>query len=294
MRKKCLFTILICSIAIGLAGCQKSDSEAVSTESTETAYETYYETESLSDTEVGTETVCEHDWQDADYENPQTCSICGETQGERLLSYFEENNLTVADEPYTCTADGVIYNPDAWDDPDGQMVTDFTWTPVECYSEPDEEEGYRLVHLTLLISFQALCYDELRDYYAFNFSNFTYDWYTGRTIPGKDIIGNTDYDYSATLEIDGNTYDLYYSKENAWESDDWEYDDDGNGTKNVRCYQTYTFKVPEDYDGLVYAAAACSYYNPDESETETIDESETYALDDYTEGTVYFRFNLSN
>jgi hypothetical protein len=38
--------------------------------------------------------VCEHIWTDANFQTPQTCIECGETEGNAVISYFTEHGFT--------------------------------------------------------------------------------------------------------------------------------------------------------------------------------------------------------
>jgi len=41
--------------------------------------------------------ACEHEWRDANFQQPKQCLICGEVEGDRLIGYFEENGIVVRD-----------------------------------------------------------------------------------------------------------------------------------------------------------------------------------------------------
>ncbi|MCM1047208.1 MAG: hypothetical protein NC433_02135 [Clostridiales bacterium] len=232
-----------------------------------------------------------HTWMEATFAAPKTCSVCGETEGTVKQSYFEEHGIEVADAPVACTVDAVIFD---WDNYEQyQMTTDCVWEQLDCYSEPAEEEGYQLVHLDLLATYQ-LYYDGAQGV------NYTYssrlcgmyDWYTGRKLPDRAMLGDDAYDVGVTLEVDGISYDVSYSHGTRSEQDDWVLDDNGNATSTMRGYGTYTFKVPDGYDGLVFVVAPQREYTGD-LDTETIDDSEGYAadLEAQVDGSVYFRIN---
>lgn len=231
----------------------------------------------------------EHTWAEATFASPKKCSLCGETEGERRQSYFEEHSVDVPDAPVACTINGVICNPDHPEE--YQMPVDTVWEQIDCYSEPDEE-GYQLVHLELSISLQQY-YDAVQDvsYHSQWIIPSVYDWYTGLKFPSRGADGDDVFDYGTTLKIDGVDYDVSYRRDVRWEYDDWVYDDSGDGTKNVRGYISYSFKVPDGYDGLVFAAIPKNEYT--EVNTETVDESEEYAFDEdeCVEGTAFFRIN---
>lgn len=240
----------------------------------------------------------DHVWAEATFAAPKTCTLCGETEGEREQSYFEEHGVEVPDAPVSCTVDGLIYNRD--NPHDNQKVVDSVWEQTDCYTEPAEEEGYQLVHLELIRTIR-LEYDVQQNinYTSSLWSAGVYDWYTGRMFPVCDVEGEDAFEYATTVEIDGVGYDVSYDMDVQWaDVDDWAYDDVGNGIKHFRATFNYVFKVPEGYDGLVYAVVPIREY--EELDTETVkgvEEAEYVSLDetdeDYIEGCKYFRINRS-
>lgn len=291
MKNRSLKLSLIAAVsAMLLTACgsaaQPVMSSDVVTEDTENA-----PSEAPEEEEEETEPVHEHEWIEATFASPKTCITCRETEGEPRQTYFEEHGAQVKDAPVDCTVDAVIYNPD---NTELQMTTDFTWQQLDCYSEPAQEEGYQLVHLELLASGQTY-YDGTRDiaYHGMQESQECYDWYTGRVLPGRDFVDNDTMEYTVTIEVDDVSYDVSYTAEYEWKWDGWTADANGDQHNNGSLYATFTFKIPEDYDGLVFAAVPHPEYDGEELDTENIDESEKYAFDDdqYVEGTVFFRIN---
>lgn len=311
MKKKIVTLMIVAGVLVSaLAGCGGSaepanDSGASDTETAESSdaecVHTWTEATCAApktctlcgETEGGT---LEHTWTEATFAAPKTCTLCGETEGEREQSYFEEHGVDVPDAPVECTVNALIYNPDS--PKEYQMTTDGIWEQIDCYYETSDEEGYQLVNLELCVSLQFY-YDAAQDisYHFCGVRSAVYDWYTGLEFPSHSAFDD-DFDYGTTLKIDGNSYDVSYKKDVIWESDEWAYDGSGNGTANVRNYTTYTFKVPDGYDGLVFAAIPDNEYM--ESNTETIseppEENAEYAFDedydeDYIDGTKFFRIN---
>ncbi len=237
-----------------------------------------------------TESVCAHEWKEATFSEPKTCTVCGETEGEPKQTYFEEHGALVKDAPVDCTVDMVIcdrYHPEQ------QMVTDDTWQQLDCYSEPAEEDGYLLVHLELLGTYQCY-YDSAKniEYGAGNLMMNCYDWYTGRQFPFKDLEGDDAAEYTTMIDVDGVSYDVSYTMDAKWEFGDWIADASGDQYMDCFDYLTYIFKIPEGYDGLVFAAIPYPEYHEEDWDYENTDEGEKYAFDDeYVEGTVFFRFN---
>lgn len=313
MKKKVLtFVLAVAMSASLLAGCGTKAEPVVSesvegnetaSESTEAECEhewvdaTCKEPKHCSKCGETEGTPLDHEWAEATFAAPKTCTLCGETEGEREQSYFEEHGVEVPDAPVDCTVDAVIYNPD---NPEKfQRVVDCVWEQTDCYTEP-AEDGYQLVHLGLTVTTQ-LYYDaaEKGDYYRNRVSLGVYDWYTGRKLPTRDMQDDDAFEYVTTLEIDGTSYDVSYTEEVLWEQDDWVYDDTGNGSSNLIGIVSYTFKVPEGYDGLVFVAAPSREYKEFDTETvKGVEEAEYASLDetdeDYIEGRKYFRINRSD
>ena len=209
--------------------------------------------------------------------------------GEISHDYFTANGLTVLEKiPEEFTFNALVFN---MVDPQNQHPQPATGVPA-CNVTPDEEEGYKKVSLKLMITIPGNSATE-----NMMISNAVYDLYTGRKLPSQSLNGTDGYDYSAAIQVNGVSYNLHYSKEN-----DWEWTTTEEGEEAQVCYQTWTMKVPEDYDGLVYAAVDVvsdpleSLYETEGEKTEEIDESEYYAMDiaeDETrnlDNTVFFRF----
>lgn len=317
MRRKLVTVILAAAMSASLlAGCGNSagtgnnsntegeTESAEASESTEAECEhewvdaTCQEAKHCSKCGETEGTALDHVWAEATFAAPKTCTLCGETEGEREQSYFEEHGVDVPDAPVSCTVDGVIDNGD--NPQEYQKVVDAVWEQTDCYSEPAEEDGYQLVHLELIRTVK-LCYDVQQDvwYTGTSWNAGVYDWYTGQMFPVRDIEGTDDFEYAATLEIDGASYDVSYTMDVRWEQGDWVYDEAGNGLSDYRGIFSYIFKVPDGYDGLVYAVIPTREYW--ELDTESIKgvEEATYAnLDetdeDYVEGKKYFRINRSD
>ena len=312
MKKKILTLILMATVSASmLAGCGNSAETASSNAATG-------ETET-AEIVGNAESECEHEWveatceeakhcskcgetegtalghtmTEATYREAAVCTVCGETEGEPKQSYFAEHDADVADAPVTCTVNALIYNPDHPEE--YQMTTDGTWEQIDCYCEPAEEDGYQLIHLELCVSIQNY-YDAVQNI-NYNYSLYSTrlcDWYTGRVLPFRNMFGDDTFVYTTTLDIDGIDYDVSYTKESQWEFDPWVYGDSGNARSNGRCYITYIFKVPDGYDGLVFAAVPTNEYK--ELDTETIsgasEEDAYYAFDEeYVDGTIFFRIN---
>ena len=295
MKKKILALILAATTAAMFAGCGNAAKQADSGEAVigdEAAAET--------DNAEGTagEPECTHEWVEATYAAPKTCKLCGETEGEPKQSYFDEYGVNVPDGPVNCTVDYIYFNKD---DPETYCkVGDAVFTQTDCYAEPADEEGYQNVHLMLTVTLQPGAYYDGAE--GVNYTNASYvydiyDWYTGRMLPGRGMDGDDAQEYAVTLDIDGVSYEVSYSHEVSWEKGEWVEDEAGNATLSDTATQEYIFRIPEGYDGLVYAATPKREYTG-AIDTETVsglDEAVYAELDpadeDYVEGKQFFRIN---
>ena len=227
---------------------------------------------------------------------PEATAAPTETPAPAVSNYFAEHGVEVlpslpekSPKVYYCTWQKD--NPDVyaqWDDAD----ISFSQTV-----EPsDEQEGYKKVTLETEV-FTHLIYTgpSMQGDWRVAWSNGIYDLYTGRTLPARTTMGTDGFDYEATVTYDGQDYPVYYSKNIEWT-------DMGSPMVGVQsdrgiyaCHQTYTFLVPEAYDGLVYGLPPKDAPSDTDADAQKdIDESESYALDDLAEGDLaratYFRF----
>ncbi len=314
MKKKILTYVLAAAMSVSLlAGCG-TKAEPVVSESVEGNEETSESTEAECEHDW-VEATCQeakhcskcgetegkpldHVWAEATFAAPKTCTLCGETEGERTQSYFEEHGVDVPDAPVSCTVDGLIYNLD--NPEEYQKVIDAVWEQTDYYTEPAEEDGYQLVHLDLAVG-MYLYYDWDQDVYYLNslVTMGVYDWYTGRMLPSRDMKGDDAFDYTTTLELDGVAYDVSYTKNQRWEQGEWVFDNMENASSDFKGFFSYVFKVPDDYDGLVFGVFPRSEYREMDTEMVSgVEEAEYVTLDesdeDYVEGTKYFRINRSD
>lgn len=279
--------------AMLLMGCSNTAEPSDGNTVADTAVEENVSTEAepVESESVETEPVCVHEWKEATYAEPKTCTVCGETEGEKKQTYFEEHGAQVKDAPVDCTVDGIIYDGDF---PEQQKVTDVKWQQLDCYSEPAEEDGYLLVHLELHASLQ-LYHDSDKniDYNRCQLMDGCFDWYTGRFFPTRGTIDDDTVEYTVMINVDGVSYDVSYTKEVKGEFGGWIADASGDCYNDVSAYVTYIFKIPEGYDGIVFAAVPETEFIPEEYDFKNIDESEKYAFDEeeHKEGTVFFRIN---
>lgn len=289
MKKKILTWILTSAVLVSvLAGCG-AKAELVTSESVEeTVEETAEEPEEEPEYEPEEEPECTHEWADATFTAPKTCVLCGETEGERRQSYFEEHGIEVPDAPVACTVD--VLNCVEDNEKEYQMATDAVWEQVDCNSEPADEDGYQLIYLKVNAISQNHYYAE-QDIYYNNTNNMLliYDWYTGSRILGSE---DDTFKNFTTLDLGEISYDVFYTKETQWKYGDFTYADNGDATKPVKFYANFIFKVPESYDGLVFAVVPVREYEwfldgTDHWKYAPLDEAD----ENYVEGIRYFRIN---
>lgn len=293
MKRKLLNTLFTVAVTVMMLTACGSEAEPTvgSTDTVESVSSEATQTEAEGENEKETESVCEHEWKEATYSEPKTCAICGETEGKPKQTYFEEHNAQVKDAPVDCAVDAVLYESN---NSELQMITDATWRQLDCYSEPAEEDGYQLVHIELSASLQ-LYYDSTMNlnYTGLWINSGWYDWYTGRHFPARSTTNDDTAEFVTTIDVDGVSYDVSYTHNIEWEQSEWMYVESGNAYSYMDSHDTYIFKVPEGYDGLVFAAIPKTECSEEDWDFETVNESEQYAFDDdhYTEGTVFFRIN---
>ena len=96
-----LAVILALTMMLSLAACGDGSDDSAQKDTPAPAPEA-----TPTPTPEPTPTPCAHVWVDADCENPETCSVCGETQGAPLGHDFTEANYQEASVCLVCGADG--------------------------------------------------------------------------------------------------------------------------------------------------------------------------------------------
>lgn len=202
-------------------------------------------------------------------------------------NYFDANNIPVLDEPSNFEVHAIAYD---MEDSTIQRPVSAKGTAHAVVAD-SEKEGYKKVALYVTVTCSDFAYNEeggLDEDVAYN--SGVYDLYTGQALPTRSTTGDTAYDYTTTVEVDGTSYDISYSKNIQW----MVLPLDG-GEVYRRCNQNWVFEVPDAYDGLVYCAVDPLSYDPS-TYSEEIDESEHYAMDLLNDEsvaadtTVFFRF----
>ena len=146
-------------------------------------------------------------------------------------------------------ADNVEYNP----------VTVTYGAPEISRTEPD---GEGFITYTVTYSSPAKTdfnFDgtEIRDAYSQSNDYLLFDYYTGTYIhPGLSAVygGNDSAGISATIEYEGDSFDVYYSVDIELDEGEYAAEPSGNGyhyTSYSDGTYTMTIRVPQAYDGLV-------------------------------------------
>lgn len=219
---------------------------------------------------------------------PSQASASGSETG--FTDYFTQNDLEVIDGLGPVESAAVAFMPD---DPSVQKVVPCTVT-LEDPVVQSQEDGYTVIVRKVRTVMRIPLEDYEAGYTTVSFSNALYDLYTGRKFPSQNLSDNEGFDYTNTITVNGVDYIVNYSKENSWE---WGVMPSEEGDQELGiCTSTYTLKIPDGYDGVVYAAQGCASYIPDEESG--FDETESYVLDlkenperDF-EKTSFFHFGL--
>lgn len=211
-----------------------------------------------------------------------------------FTDYFTQNDLEVLDGRGPIETTAIAFMPD---DPATQIVVPSTVT-LESPLLQSQKDGYSTIVRKVRTETKIPLEDYQAGYTTVSFANSLYDLYTGMKFPSQNLSDNEGFDYSNTVTVNGVEYTVEYSKENSWE---WEVmpSEDGDQELGI-CTSTYILKIPDGYDGLVYAAMGCASYVPDEEDDGGFDETVSYALDiqnnperDFSK-TSFFHFGLSD
>lgn len=126
----------------------------------------------------------------------------------------------------------------------------------DCYWELIKHSDYAYNGIRQ-IEFDAICYipessiPDFDEQYLTNTDSELYDFYTGMWLTASTTYGNSDRGenyYLHTINWEGNSYPIEF-----FYSTDWQHDVDGWETVFTKSYTVY---LPEEYDGLVFAAEA--------------------------------------
>ena len=159
--------------------------------------------------------------------------------------YFERYGLEInaeTDDGYAPIADGVAVYTGLGD---GYRTDGCFWEVAK--KGEDVHDGIRE------ISFDAICYISESsvpgDGYIVNTKSELYDYYTGMWLTASSSYGDTqrgDNYYVHTVSVNGRSYMIEFAY-----STDWQYN---VGEWAMILTKSYIVYVPEDYDGLIFAA----------------------------------------
>lgn len=233
--------IIIAMLTTLITGCGSTNEvgNSQTVESTvATTAEQVVETES-------TEAPHEHVWMEATYKAPKTCSECGETEGEKLFTFFEENNLKLEEE------DSFILNTKSWDT-DKSVELPISYVISE---EAGAAEGYKKITSVVAINTEGTMNNG-----GYRMGAGAFDAYTGTILSISDETkeGSVSGENGQKITIDGVDYDINFSLDFV--------------AGDPEAILTMSVNIPQDYDGTVfyisYMDAALSEKNTSEEDGE--------------------------
>ena len=188
-----------------------------------------------------------HSWLDANYQAPQTCSVCGKTQGYALRPAFETHglkiNITELGEEYdylTSSADGPSYK--TW----GKLSIS-NYRIFEGNEDCPALEGYEWHAVSVKIRF----YDNIAFYRGMSLDNSIenyYDidgWDASQTyLEEEDMI-----QYTCSINGIDYTQCLYYDTKTVWSG--WTNNPETGISECSATFNQY-IRVPVGYDGAVF------------------------------------------
>lgn len=264
--KKIAVLILSLCLALSLAACG-GDTNTPSPSGAQSAPPENSQTEPPASSESEpSEPECEHDWTEANYQAPKTCTLCGETEGSPLTPAFEENGYTINMDVGTA----YDYTTLCYDNPSVSTTGKVTITDykvIESDETHEAKEGYEWRVFNAYVEFgddNALEYGRMfraveTDYYSGEF----YDFYTN-----TEFYAESDDDVF-TINYNGETSECMARSEKL----------ESGWKESVDVYSfEHSVLVPVGYDGYVIA-----FYNATHG-------TEIDVLADIVdEGTLFFR-----
>ena len=206
-------------------------------------------------TEEVAEVVADNDIADIEDEEPETVEEHGEEEAEEieeeplavLVPYAEENELEFC-EDLTVTVDAVrieVVELSTYE----KMESILTITDVSIEELEDDTKS-------IVVKYEIT--GDLYDSYDGRFlqpimpNALFCDLNTGKfQDSSSEILWDNELTASYTVEWNGNSYDISQETEIEWSSEpDWKYDGKGGYIGPVTMYETNTFIVPKDYDGM--------------------------------------------
>lgn len=191
---------------------------------------------------TGCSSYHQHSYQKANYQTPETCTICGKTKGFELEPDFEIRNIETNMEydleyPYStiCLKDETL--------PTTGKVSIIKDEILQSDSTHPAKEGYHYHIVTMKLVFNDFNSNE----YGFKYNYFTTDYYNI-----TDFTNSYQYDSSNqinTFTVNYNGKDFPCTLNTIITKTDWKKNSEGLYTKTITI--TQEFLLPEGYDGIV-------------------------------------------
>lgn len=247
MKKSVLFMAILTASMLTACGSEKTVAE--------TPVEVVEEQEEVVEEVVAEESECEHEWIEANFQEARTCSICGETEGDKLEAYREaesdnskhtlsEVTDKVIDMEVVCTNDS--------------SKTSIVKVWMENFNRFDSDEKHQAQEGYEWISADVYwaCGDD-NAVYGVNIANVYDDYYIE-----NDFEGDT-----YTTSWYGEDYDKckYDSEDIVYEKGKDLSDKFGWSNYGTLYGIRHFFLIPKDYDGAVVGIADYNAYIVNES-----------------------------
>lgn len=214
----------------------------------------------------GCSSIHQHKYSPANYQQPETCSICGKTKGFELTAEFEQRKLETNMEFNQTYEYSTICSKDETFTTVGK-VTIIKDEVIQSDENHPAKDGYNYHIVAIQLVFDDFNSNE----YGFKYNYFTTDFY--------DITDFTN-SYSFNSESQLNEFKInYYGVEypctlnTIITKTDWKKNTEGMYTKTITITQEYL--LPENYDGIIVGLRNSSldvsnstyiyqYYNPEQ------------------------------
>lgn len=204
------------------------------------------------------------------------------------LTYVEEHGLEFSQE-VSFTIQGDRYDQNNLSD---YEFTDLDETILSVDVEDSETEGYEIVTIkTSAFGYSGIFGDSSRLVLEAP-SMRVCDIYTGRVAVMRGTMQDAEMTAGKDLEWAGESYSIEHTVNVEWDFADWTTDAQGNDVVPGTCYATYTITVPKGYDGLglvIYPITKGPSGDESVTGSVTVDVTEQYIMDEWTEGSYLFR-----
>ena len=208
--------------------------------------------------------ACEHNWQEATYKQPKTCTVCGETEGEALADYFKMKGVSVQ-QTFPRVKQPLQYVTYLYNNTDIQVAhTDGTFA-IETMTEAGEE-GFNIVTVIITHQMPIFSDDSTDGDFGLVFSDAFFDLYSGEVIIREEelLTGNAPienkYAFIRSIPSNGTDMEIQLNAREEWYDTGWFLNDQDAEEDDYTCIRTYEFLLPAGYDGLVYASLPMSEY----------------------------------